>query len=209
LARSLTHVVAGLVLLAVGIAWAALEIEPGGVRRFFARPRSDRLLWAIVWVLLTADVSLSLSPQPVTTGGSSLINKALHFFGYLALTLSLLLAAVWRPGRGDGRWAHRAGHLTLAVASLGAFLELVQALIGRRPELIDTTVNAVGCMAGLLVWRAFVADDRQARAVLQAQMAAYNGRLQKRPPPPPPPKPNAVLQQREEPMKRGPSGHSA
>jgi VanZ family protein len=111
----------------------------------------DAGLWLVAGAVIVAVVGGSLAPQ--APAPLSLSDKVLHTLGYLTLTLSVLLAAVWRPGRGPGIVSRGAAVVAGAYA-LGPALELLQGVVGREPDVLDALANAVGVTAGLLVWRA-------------------------------------------------------
>lgn len=76
-----------------------------------------------------------------------------HAGVYGVLTLSLLLAAVWRPGRGSGPFARAAWLVGFGIAGLSVLLELVQIPVPvRQPEGLDLLANVSGVTAALLVW---------------------------------------------------------
>jgi VanZ family protein len=62
-----------------------------------------------------------------------------------------MLAAVWRPGRGEGRfWSVR--WWVLPLASLGAAaIEVVQSRIGRDAEVADWVAGTVGAAIAVAV----------------------------------------------------------
>ncbi|MDQ3991079.1 MAG: hypothetical protein M3245_02050, partial [Actinomycetota bacterium] len=62
----------------------------------------DIALWAfsVVWMGLVVAISLFVRPPPFARVPQS--DKALHALAYGMLTVAVLLAAVWRPGRGPG-----------------------------------------------------------------------------------------------------------
>ena len=57
-------------------------------------------------------------------------DKGLHAVSYFATTLSLLFAAVWRPGRGEGPFPNLARWIFLAAVGRRAIrrVELLQGL---------------------------------------------------------------------------------
>lgn len=130
---------------------------PGSTRSSLevSRRAIDGALWALSGVLLLAIVVLSLGPKGPPEP-FSLADKMWHALAYAALTGSLLLAAVWRPGRGSGRLPGRAWAIALGAALLGTLLEVAQAFdpfAERHGDLGDWLANTVGVLAGFGAWR--------------------------------------------------------
>lgn len=102
-----------------------------------------------------AIVVLSLGPKGPPEP-FSLADKMWHALAYAALTGCLLLAAVWRPGRGSGWLAGRAWTIALGAAFLGTILEVAQAFVpfaDRHGDLGDGLANGAGVLAGFAAWR--------------------------------------------------------
>jgi hypothetical protein len=119
-------------------------------------------LWCVAWGLLGSAVALSLSPDGAGVRfGSS--DKVLHSAGYGALALSLLLAAVWFPGRGRGRLANQAVLLISAVIGLSLVLEVLQGFVGRDADTLDAGANLLGSVGGYGIWRLLRTTDRRGR----------------------------------------------
>jgi VanZ family protein len=79
-----------------------------------------------------------------------------HGLAYVATTLLVLLAAVWRPGRGDGPFARWWWAVLVVMIAAGGLVEIVQSFIGREAELADwvAEIVAVALAWGVLVlWR--------------------------------------------------------
>jgi VanZ family protein len=115
----------------------------------------DGALWALSGVLLLAIVVLSLGPEGPPEP-FSLADKMWHAVAYAALTGCLLLAAVWRPGRGSGWLAGRAWAIALGAALLGTFLEVAQAFdpfADRHGDVGDWLANTLGLLAAFGAWR--------------------------------------------------------
>ncbi|MFN2490319.1 MAG: VanZ family protein [Actinomycetota bacterium] len=118
------------------------------------RPPSIRALevalWCLAWTLLVAAVAGSLDPQP--PGAFTLSDKLTHALGYLVLTLSFLLAAVWLPGRGPGVMPHGAALVTSAIVAVSFLIEIVQPIVGRTADVLDAATNLLGALCGLGIW---------------------------------------------------------
>lgn len=109
----------------------------------------DRLLWAGAGLSASATLVFSLLVTP-PTGGGAVSDDVLHGGAYLVTCLCLLLAAVWRPGRGDGVWPSRGVALGAALLAAGALLELGQgAFTTRQPQVSDVVADAVGIAVAL------------------------------------------------------------
>jgi hypothetical protein len=120
-------------------------------------PRSvDRVLWVLSGAALVAIVVFSLGPGP-PSGGFSLFDKLQHAAAYAVLTGSVLLAAVWRPGRGDGPFPRSAPSIALGAMALGVLLEVAQAIgpFGHRSaDPLDGLADAAGIGCATLAWAA-------------------------------------------------------
>jgi VanZ family protein len=114
--------------------------------------RIDALLWALSWSMLLAVVVLSLIPMsafPSMTG----LDKLVHGLAYGALTLSFLLAGVWRPGRGEGRYPMAALAIPLCAVVVGVIVELIQDVQSYRSmDAFDALADAVGAALGVVLW---------------------------------------------------------
>lgn len=105
-------------------------------------------LWLTSLLLLTVITALSLIPQPVVVW-----DKLAHAAAYAVLLQSVLLAAVWAPGLGEGRWPE--GHMALVIAAIcfGAVIEILQgAYFARTPDALDAASNALGALIGAAAW---------------------------------------------------------
>ena len=129
----------------------------------------DTILWTLAAVLFAAIVILSVIPvnqarslaestsvPAVGAGasiGSAVQDAAWHCLFYGPFTLTLLLAAVGRPGLPRRRSRRAVLLVILGVGGLGIFLEVVQlASVGRSAEFVDLVGNAVGLALGTGLW---------------------------------------------------------
>ena len=128
------------------------------------------ILWILAAALFVTIVTLSIIPENQASSlvaathvpagaardsiSSAVQDAAWHGLFYAPFTLTLLLAAAWRPGLPPRR-SHRAPLLViLAVGALGLFLEIVQAAwFGRSAELVDVVGNVAGLALGAAAWR--------------------------------------------------------
>jgi VanZ family protein len=122
----------------------------------------DVALWLGAVACAGATVAYSLLVTPPAEAAATFGDKALHAAAYLATGLCLLLAAVWRPGRGQGPFPSSGPRIWAGIVVAGTAIELVQGLIPlRRAEALDIVADLVGASAALAV----VALLRRAAAV--------------------------------------------
>jgi len=112
----------------------------------------DLTLWSGVAVVAVGIVVISVTADPNIKGMQFAgADKVGHAIAYLALTLMLLLAGVWRPGRARGIWRGPLPALLIAVA-YGGVLELIQGAVGRDTQFLDLLADALGALLALTVW---------------------------------------------------------
>ncbi len=103
-------------------------------------------------MILLVTIILSIGPNPPFD--SDLIDRLEHGADYAALTAVLLLAGVWRPGRGVARFPRGAVAVIALVFVLGGAIELAQgAWFTRTTDLLDLAANVAGSMLALIGWR--------------------------------------------------------
>ena len=107
----------------------------------------DRGLWALTAACVAATFWFSfVAPAP----GADLFpnaDKAGHAIAYFATTLSFLFAAVWRPGRGLGRFASVGRWFPLAAIAGGAMIEILQDMTARTAQAYDLVAEVIGIAA--------------------------------------------------------------
>jgi VanZ family protein len=112
----------------------------------------DAGLWTASFGLFVLSLIFSWGPQPPSPD-VGWFDKVWHFLGYGALCGTLLLAAVWRPGRRAGRFP-RAGLLIAGLVLLIAWLtEGLQAPFGRDVQLTDALADLAGVATGFIGWK--------------------------------------------------------
>jgi VanZ family protein len=87
-------------------------------------------------------------------GGTPFPNadKVEHAFAYFATTLLFLLAGVWRPGRGAGRFAWALPWIVGGAIAVGGLVEIAQAFTAtRQPDVLDWAADSAGVLLALLV----------------------------------------------------------
>jgi hypothetical protein len=107
-------------------------------------------LWLVSLLVLFVVIGLSLIPQPPTPVVS---DKLAHAAAYAVLVQSVLLAGVWAPRLGEGRWANSHVLIVGCAICLGAVIEIVQgAYFARTPDGFDAIANAVGTASSAAAW---------------------------------------------------------
>ncbi|MGH9169086.1 MAG: hypothetical protein ACRD02_14785 [Acidimicrobiia bacterium] len=114
----------------------------------------DAALWGASFVLFVLSFVLSWGAPPDIGPEFDWIDKAWHILGYGALAGMLLLAAVWRPGRGDGRLPRAALVVPLTVLALAWATEALQAPFGRDADPTDALADLAGIGIAFTIWKA-------------------------------------------------------
>ena len=116
-------------------------------------PLVDAFFWAIPLVLLLFGVFRSLQPE---TSGLRL-DLLHHGLGSVALSFSLLLAAVWRPGKGDGLYPTGQWWVVGSVVVMGGLIEAIQIVMGdsrfgSAASFRDLALDSLGALVGWALW---------------------------------------------------------
>lgn len=113
----------------------------------------DTALWATTAVLTLLTLLFSFGLSAPGAGTFAFADKIGHGLMYFATFLCLLLAAVWRPGRGDGSFPTRAPLFAVGVVFAGIVIEVLQAVAtaSRRAEIGDVVAEVVGAVGALAV----------------------------------------------------------
>lgn len=111
----------------------------------------DVVLWTAAIGTLATVLLFSLGPGAGPSGIFA-ADKLWHGIAYAALTGTWLLAAVWRPGRGPGRFPGGAPLVVIALVVLGGLLELLQGVVGRFADPLDWLANLVGVILVAAAW---------------------------------------------------------
>jgi VanZ family protein len=112
----------------------------------------DALFWLAAFGTVAATIAYSLGPAPGALNAFPLADKVFHAAAYGAMTLSWLLAAVWRPGRGASVIPRYAAAVVICAILLGATIEVAQHFVDRTADVFDGVADAVGAVAGLAAW---------------------------------------------------------
>ncbi len=142
---------------AMGVVSTPPRAGYGGKMRAPPRPSArqgvvDAGLWAVSVALLLATFVLSLGPAPPGLNAFFASDKLIHAAGYAALTASWLLAAVWRPGRGDGPFPQAVWVVVVSAIVLGAGIEVGQHFVDRSADPFDAMADAGGALVALWIW---------------------------------------------------------
>jgi VanZ family protein len=120
-----------------------------------SRTRPTRIaevaVWCGAWGSVAAALLLSLRPRAPQDPAVA-ADKLLHVGGYAVMSLLFLLAAVWLPGRGAGRWGDRGAPVVASVLAFGLAIEAAQPFVGRSGEVLDGVANALGAALGWVLW---------------------------------------------------------
>jgi hypothetical protein len=75
-----------------------------------------------------------------------------HTIGYACVTIFWLLAGVWRPGRGEGRFPRAMLAIVVGFAILGALVEVIQNQVHRTSDPLDWLADLVVVVVALAAW---------------------------------------------------------
>ena len=119
----------------------------------------DLALWGLTIGCAAATLWFSFGAPPPGVGLFSFADKVEHAIGYFATTICFLFAAVWRPGRGSGRFPSGSWWFPLAAIAGGGLIEILQGMTATRtPQVVDLVADVIGTTAalgvhGLVRWR--------------------------------------------------------
>jgi hypothetical protein len=113
----------------------------------------DIALWATTSVLTLLTLLFSFGLSPPGIGTFAFADKLGHGAMYFATLLCFLLAAVWRPGRGDGSFPTWAPLFAIGVVIAGIVIEVLQevATTNRRAEAGDVLAEATGAFGAVAI----------------------------------------------------------
>jgi hypothetical protein len=115
--------------------------------------RVDVVLWLSAFACGVVTLWLSLFAVPPGTTAFGGADKVEHGLAYFVTALLLLLAAVWRPGRGDGPFARWWWGVVGGLVIAGGAIELIQTQVGREGEWKDWFVEIVAvALASAAIW---------------------------------------------------------
>jgi VanZ family protein len=112
----------------------------------------DRGLWTLTAACAATTLWFSFVAPPPGADLFPGADRVGHAMAYFTTTLSFLFAAVWRPGRGIGRFPHLGTWFPLAAIAGGAVIEILQGMTATRAaEAYDLVAEAIGTGAALAV----------------------------------------------------------
>jgi hypothetical protein len=113
----------------------------------------DAALWALTVGLALITLLFSFDFSPPSAGWFPLADKFGHGLMYFATFFCFLLAAVWRPRRGDGPFPRKALVFALGVVAAGAAIEALQELAttDRHAQLGDVLSEVIGAFGALAI----------------------------------------------------------
>ncbi len=116
--------------------------------------RLDLMLWAVVALSIAATVTLSFVEPPGSGLGHG-IDKVQHALAYFVTMFAILLAAVWRPGRGSGLFPGGRWWIAGGALAGGAFIEVLQSAstTNRQGDVRDWLAEVAGVGLALLALR--------------------------------------------------------
>jgi VanZ family protein len=117
--------------------------------------RLDVVLWAAVALSIASTFALSFVEPPGSGFGHG-IDKVEHALAYFVTMLAALLVAVWRPGRGSGRFPGARWWIAGGALAGGALIEVLQgaSTINRQGDVRDWLAEVAGVGLALLALRA-------------------------------------------------------
>jgi VanZ family protein len=131
----------------------------------------DLVLWVLTVFCAAITVWFSFGAPPPGVNLFPYADKAEHALAYFATTSSFLFAAVWRPGRGSGRWPRGGLWFVLSAILTGGAIEILQGMTSTRSaQFLDLVAEALG--AGVAV--GFHALIRRRWAPMAQPSAALN-----------------------------------
>ena len=112
----------------------------------------DRGLWALTGACIAITLWFSFVASVPGADVFTFADKVGHGIAYFATTLSFLFAAVWRPGRGWGRFTSLNRWFPVAAIVGGVIIEILQeAVFVRSAELYDVVAEVIGTSAAVVV----------------------------------------------------------
>ena len=142
--------------------------------------RVDIFLWAAALLCGGVTLWLSLATIPPGTRAFEGADKVEHAFAYLVTTVLVLLAAVWRPGRGDGPLARWWWAVLAVMVAAGGAVEIAQSFVSRDVELADWVAEIVAVSLAwgvLVVWRRASASSGETSSPMDPSMGPSRERL--------------------------------
>jgi hypothetical protein len=128
---------------------------------------SDFVLWIIAFASAGPTVALSFVGEPP---GSQIVglDKVEHAVAYFMTTVVVLLAGVWRPGRGAGPWWRFRRWVAGGILIAGALIEVLQATVmtHRNGDVRDWFAGAAGVTLAVATVAALRRRERAQRSLV-------------------------------------------
>ncbi len=107
--------------------------------------RIDIVLWVVFFLSAALTLLWAMGPRPPGSGLFPRSDKVFHAVAFAMILGSYLLAAVWRPGRGWGRYPATALPFAVALIAFGLVIELIQSeFLDRDADVLDLAADVGG-----------------------------------------------------------------
>ena len=113
----------------------------------------DVALWVLAAILTAVLFVYSFIRAPAIASAFPNADKVWHFAAFASTASVYLLAAVWRPGRGEGWFPRAAPMIVVGAVAATILIELLQgAFFHRDAQALDAVAGSVGTLSALGVW---------------------------------------------------------
>ncbi len=115
--------------------------------------RVDTALWVLATLLTAVLVYYSLFSVPAIARAFRNADKVFHALAFASTVGAYLFAAVWRPGRGAGRFSRAAPAIVAGAIATTILIEVLQgASFHRNAQVLDAVAGSLGTLSALGVW---------------------------------------------------------
>lgn len=113
----------------------------------------DIALWILGAVLSALLLFYSFVRAPALATAFPEADKLWHCLAFASTITVYLLAAVWRPGRGEGAFPRAAPVIVAAAVATAVLIEILQgAFFHRDAQVLDAVAGSVGTLAAFGAW---------------------------------------------------------